>query len=345
MTIEDYPLSAVEPSRWHELLEASGSTSPFCRYSWLRLIQEAYPRWRVGLILAEQEGSLAAGLPYVSSRRLIFYQSHCLPWGTPAGVQLRNGADPEIAASLIEFWVRQNTGICKSYRLALTFPGLEAAGEVRKALRTFRLRRQRSLAVPLAGRSFEEWEASLGSSVRNKNRQAVDRGATFEIVTSPDVVPDILHLARLNIRRHGRKGTILTESFYRLLLDPDGPLAEEPGLVRVFMVRVKGLPAAYSISLAHAGRLWCWDYGTDSSLFAARPNNMMYTKRIAVAFKEGFEAVDLGAVPEDTDSLVDFKRGFGGVGYERYSAVVATGFFRLAAALYRRSACQPKGGT
>ncbi len=338
MTIEDYLLSAVEPSRWHELLEASGSTSPFCRYSWLRLIQEAYPRWRVGLILAEQEGRLVAGLPYVSSRKLIFYQSHCLPWGTPAGVQLRNNADPEIAARLIEFWVSRNTGICKSYRLALTFPGLEAAGETRRALRAFRPRRQRSLAVPLAGRSFEQWEDSLDAAVRNQNRQAVRRGATFEEIVSPEAVPEIMQLARLTARRHGRSETALSERFYNLMLDAKGPLADEPGLGMVFMVRVNGTPAAYSVCLAHAGRLWLWDYGADSSRFDARPNNMMYRQVISLAFEQEFEVVDLGVVPEEADSLADFKRGFGGVPYERLSWVAATGLFRMAAALYRRIA-------
>jgi len=335
MTIEDHPLSAVEPAGWHELLGLSGSTSPFCRYSWLRLIEEAYPHWRVGLVLAEQGGRLAAGLPYVSSRRLIFCQSHCLPWGTPAGVPVSRDEDPALAARLIDFWVNLNVGKFRPCRLALTFPDLEAAGEARSALRAFRPRRQRSLAVPLAGRSYQDWESSLEAAVRNQNRQAARRGATFEQVVSPGQAAGIHRLAGLTAHRHGRPHPPLSERFYKMLLEPEGPLKDEPGLARIFMVRVNGAPAAFSVCLAHAGKLWLWDYGADSALYEARPNNLMYSRIIELAFGEGLDAVDLGAVPEGADSLADFKRGFGGEAYERTSWVAASGLFRVAALFNR----------
>ncbi|MBN2288782.1 MAG: GNAT family N-acetyltransferase [Candidatus Glassbacteria bacterium] len=335
MTIEDHPLDEVEPRLWHELLSSSGSVSPFCRYSWLMLLQSAYPLWRVVLVLAHSGGRLLAGLPYVSSSRLFFHQSHSLPWGTPGGVLLSGDADPALAARLVGFWTSRNSGACRPCRLSLTFPGLGAAGEARKAFRACREQRQRSLAVPLAGRSLEQWEASLDDSVRNQNRQALQRGATFEQVLTPGAAPEIFRLAGLTAHRHGRKAPPLCENFYRLLLEPGGPLAEEPELARVFMVRVNGMPAAFSVCLTHAGRLWLWDYGADSSLYDARPNNLMYSRVISLAFGQGLDAVDLGAVPAGADSLARFKSGFGGMPYERTSWVAASALFRLAAAASR----------
>jgi CelD/BcsL family acetyltransferase involved in cellulose biosynthesis len=338
MTIEDYPLSAVEPSGWHDLLERSGSTSPFCRYFWLKSIQEAYPDWRVGLVLADKGGRLTAGMPYVSSRRLLFRQSHSLTWGTPCGVPVYPGEDPSVADRLVEFWVERNARRFTPYRLSMTFPEQGAAGEPRKVFRGFREQRQRSLAVPLAGRTFEQWEASLDASVRNQNRQAVRRGAAFEQLKSPKAASELVRLAQLTAYRHNRATSSITENFYRILLEPDGVSAAEPGLARVFMVRVNGIPAAFSVCLKHSGRLWLWDYGADSSLYEARPNNMMYEQVISLAFEEGLDTVDLGAVPEGGESLENFKIGFGGVPYERTSWVASSGLFRAGAAIYRHFA-------
>ncbi|MEA2064363.1 MAG: GNAT family N-acetyltransferase [Gemmatimonadota bacterium] len=333
--IENFPLSAVEPSEWSELLERARSISPFCSYRWLKLIEEAFPHWRVGVVLAlDNSGVIQGGLPYVSSRRLLFHQSHCLPWGTPAGVLVGEDRDPGLAGRLVKYWAGRIAGSWHPYRMALTLPGAMAAGEARRLLRACRVQRQRSLAVPLAGRSFGQWEDSLEAAVRNQNRQAVRRGAVFEQVKSPDEAGELLRLAGLTALRHGRAGPLLSERFYRLVLDPEGPLAGEPNLARVFMVRVNGEPAAFSVCLAHCKKLWLWDYGTDSALFHARPNNLMYRQVIAYAFGGGYEEVDLGAVPARADTLGDFKLGFGGVEYERTSLVEASSVFRIAAGLY-----------
>lgn len=60
---------------------------------------------------------------------------------------------------------------------------------------------------------------------------------------------------------------------------------------------------------------------------------MLYRGLIEQAFREGLEAVDLGAVPEGAASLANFKTGLGGEPYHRLSVVRATPLFRLGAAL------------
>jgi predicted N-acyltransferase len=329
MKIEEVPFQKIEAVQWDSLLERSGSASPFSRYAWLRLIAEAYPQWRVSLLLASEGDRLLGGLPCVESAGRFSIQSHVLPWGTPAGLVLAPGAGRAVAEGLIGQWVGQVASGWRPYRLAITFTEARPSGLETLERRGFDLRLQHSLQVTVAGRTREEWEASLGDSVRNQNRQAVRRGAKFHNVTAAEEAPELYRLAGLTSRRHRRPGPLLSERFYSLLLDPSGPLADTPGLAQAHMVRVNGAPAAFSICLLQGRKLWLWDYGADESLFAARPNNHMYHQVICSAFEQGLDSVELGVVPEEAFSLSNFKRGFGGVPYERLTAVYLSPLFRL----------------
>ena len=339
MKIEDYPLSGIQPETWNGLLEDSGSISPFCCHAWLSLIAEACPGWQVGILIAEQGGKILAGLPYVNSRDFLRQQSHCLPWGTPAGVILAPGAGSELAGLMIEHWADRLQGKHLPWRLAITFPDNDPPGFETLRRHSFRIFEQTSFTVRLSGRTFEQWEASLKQSVRNKNRQALKRGGVFQPIKQPETAGEIHRLARLTARHHKRPAPNFSERFYRLVLDPGGPLAQASGLVRLYMVRVEGKPAAFNLCVVHAGRMWLCDHGADQSCFQARPNNLIYRSLIELAFQEGLEAVDLGAVPETAHSLADFKSSLGGEPYTRLSAVKASPLFGFGAwlrGLYHR---------
>jgi len=335
LELEEYPVSEIESSAWDGLLDRAGSSSPFLRHAWLRLIAAAWPGWNVRLVLLSEGGHLAGGFPCVDRRDNLSRQSHSLPWGTPAGLVLENPYDRTAADCLVEYWARRLAACRLPHRLAMTFAEARPAGLACFEKRGFRPLLQRSLLVPVAGRNLDQWEASLSDSVRNQNRQAIRRGAIFSRVSSMAEVPDILHLAALTAHRHSSPGPQLSADFYRLLLDPTGPLAGSGDLVRVYSVRVGDTPAAFSVCLTWKRRLWLWDYGADQNLFQARPNNHMYHRVIVMAFSEGLEAVELGVVPDGADRLADFKRGFGGVPYERLTLVGASNLFRCGAFLRR----------
>ena len=339
MKIEDYPFSSIQSDTWDRLVDDAGVKSPFCRHAWLSLIAAGCPGWRVGLLLAEQIGEILGGLPYVDSRAFFRQQSHCLAWGTPAGVILAPGAGGEVAGLLIESWVNRFRGARLPSRLAITFPDRNPPGLETLRKHSFGIFEQKSFAIQLSGRTFEEWEASLKQSVRNKNRQALKRGGVFQRVDRPEAASEIYRLAWLTARHHKRPAPNFSERFYRLILKPCGPLAQEQGMARLYMVRVKGRPAAFNLCVVHAGRMWLCDHGADETTFEARPNNLIYRSIIELAFQEGLEAVDLGAVPEDAHSLAGFKRNLGGEPYTRLSAVKVSPLFRFGAslrALYHR---------
>ncbi len=330
MEIAKYHLDSVDRHKWTELTASCPSTTPFCLLEWLELLELGFPAWHVHFIVVERDGRYLAGLPLVVSASIGLRQSHGLAHGSPAGPLLAPDADPGLASMLLSWWADHYSAGWQAIRLSVTFGDETAPGLDSLRSRDFRIETQTSYRVPLAGRSYEQWENFLCQQARNKNRQATERGGTFERVESLELVPELTGLARLTASRHGREKIPYGETFFRSLLDSKGPLCKKTGLVRVVMVRVEGRPAAYNLCLAYRGKMWLIDHGADSSTFSARPNNLIYSRIIRDAFEEGLAEVDLGVVPSGAESLAGFKLALGGRPYQRLSAVRSNLAFRLA---------------
>lgn len=326
MKIEEFPIASLDGGSWDSFLDKAGAPGPFCRYNWLSLVAGAFPQWNVGFIVATEENRIVAGLPFVDSRNWFRQESHALPWGTPGGVILSPDTESSVADSLIESWLDSRADFGPLKRFSITFPGSDPLVMDVLQERKFRLISEISYVIELTGGTFEQWEASLSDSVRNQNRQAQRRGASFDSNVSIDCAGEIYDLASCTARRHGRGGPVLNEDFYRALLKHQ----EEDSPARVFMVRVNDLPAVFSVCLVHNNKLWLWDYGADERTFESRPNNLMYRSIVEWAFGKGLERIDLGAVPPGASSLAAFKASFGGRPQERLSAVKETTLFRIA---------------
>ncbi len=330
MEIARLHLDSLDRDKWAELTACSPSTTPFCLLEWLELMEQGFSAWHVHCIVAREEGRYLAGLPLVVSAAAGVRQSHSMAHGCPAGPVLAPDADPALASALLSWWADRYFAGWRAIRLSVTFSDDKAPGLDSLRSRSFQIDTQISYRVMLEGRSYEQWESALCQQTRNKNRQALERGGTFERVESPAQAPELSRLAGLTARRHGRDRIPYGERFFRTLLNPAGPLRTNPGLARVVMVRVEGCPAAYNLCLVYRGKMWLIDHGADSATFSARPNNLIYSRIIKAAFEEGVLAVDLGVVPPEAGSLAGFKRGLDGCPYERVSAVRRNLAFTLA---------------
>lgn len=330
MEIAKLHLDSVDRDKWAELTANSLSTTPFCLLEWLELLELGFPAWHVHFIVAQDEGRYLAGMPLVVSAALGVRQSHCLVHGSPAGPLLLPGADPELASTLLSWWADRHSAGWHAMRLSVTFGNNNPPGLDSLRSRDFNIETQTAYSVALQGRTYEQWESALSQQTRNKNRQALERGGTFETVESPALATELSRLAGLTAGRHGRDIIPYGEKFFRALLDPKRLSRSAPGLARVVMVRVEGRPAAYNLCLVNRGRMWLIDHGADSATFSARPNNLIYSRIIRGAFEEGLAEVDLGAVPAEAVSLAGFKEGLDGRPYQRLSAVRSNLSFRLA---------------
>ena len=328
MELSERGLDEVERDKWSRLVEESSDSTPFSDWGWLDLVHGALPGWQVRCVVAEEAGRYVAGMPLVASTAGIVHQSHSMAFGTPAGPLIRAGDDARLVDELLRWWIERHTGGYRATRLGAVLDGatqphlgvLEAYG--------FAIERQTAYRIPLAGRTFEEWERSLSQQVRNKNRQAQDRAATFERIDDPNLAPAIEALSHKTARRHQRGRIFYREGFFRAVLERQR--REGPGIARLVLVRVDGRPSAYDLCVVHRGRMWLIDHGGDTMDFHARTNNLLYRSIVEGAFAEGLGEVDLGAVPPGADALARFKLGFGARPCERISAIRTNLAFRFA---------------
>ena len=333
MVISEYSLDEVDREKWDRLVEESPNSTPFSHWSWLQLMKRGLPGWHVHCVVAEDGGRLLGGMPLVESAALGVRQSHSMAYGTPAGPLTIPGADPRLTSDLLTWWVDRHAAGVHATRLSVAFDDVDPPGLDTLTALGFRTRLHTAYRISLAGRTFEEWERSLSQHVRNKNRQALDRGGSFERVEDPRAASEIAALAKRNARRHGRRRIPYGEPFYRALLEQPGRAAA--GLARVVLVRVDGRASAYNLCVVHRGRMWLIDHGADTADFSARPNNLIYRSIVQAAFEEGLEEIDMGAVPPGADALATFKHGLGGHPWERLSAIRSNIAFRLALGVSR----------
>ncbi|MFH1068790.1 MAG: GNAT family N-acetyltransferase [Candidatus Glassbacteria bacterium] len=320
MQLEQLKLADLDPDLWNGFLDRAGADSPFCRHAWLDLIDRANPAWRVSIIALLDKGSLAAALPVVDHGFTLFSQSHSLPQGSPAGPLAAAGENAAQAMEqLLARWVATRT--CGwAYRLALTFDNPDPLCLDFLRRHKFTLIEQQAYRIRTGEGNFAEWEQSLAGDVRKKMRQADQRGASFEEASAAGRAEELVRLARLTASRHRRRPPY-GETFYRLLLGEQAPPAVRTGLVRLFVVRVEGRPAAFNLCLTHAGRWWLVDHGADRSLADRRPADLLYREIVRTAFAESAAEIDLGAVPPGADSLARFKSSLAGEPCRRLSAV------------------------
>jgi predicted N-acyltransferase len=326
--ISERALDDVERDKWSRLVEASPDSTPFSDWSWLELVHRAMPGWHVRCVVAEEDGRYVAGMPLVANDAGMVHQSHSMAFGTPAGPMQVPGGDSRSVDEVLRWWIERNASGWPATRLGAVFDGdtpadvgiLEECG--------FRIERQTAYRISLEGRTFAEWERSLSQQVRNKNRQALDRAATFEHVEDPNLAPAHEAHSHNTARPHHPGRVYYRERFFRALLERQQ--REGRGIARLVLVRLDGRPSAYDLCVVHRGRMWLIDHGGDTMDFHARTNNLLYRSIVEWAFAEGLAEVDLGAVPSGAHALARFKVGFGALPCERISAIKTNFAFRVA---------------
>ena len=321
MDIQNLGLDRISRIAWDKMHNGAVLSTPFSSYRWLSILADSFPYYNLNALVAVDDNSYLAAIPYVSYDKIVLKQILALPWGTPIGVKFDDEESADI--ELLRHWEQLWPGGFGRQAIAFSVE-LAPAGEARSILRACCLRRQRYLRVPLAGRSFDGWESELSQSTRNQNRQSRKRGAEFcEIkVADQSVISRIQSLRKRNAARHGGIAAKFTDNFIVSLVEKSN------GLARVFEIKLENEMIAYSVCLFSHDGVWLWDYAIDDRYNDYRPSNLMYSELVRLAVKEKMSWLDLGAVPDDAEGLFKFKISMGGVEHFRTEAVRSSLMFR-----------------
>ncbi len=154
------------------------------------------------------------------------------------------------------------------------------------------LRRALSSLLPLSGRTFEEWLASVSPKfrreVQRRERNLVrDHGLRFRLVTDEkDRESALAALIHLHDARW-RNASTAFEPANRPLYEAFTRLAAERGWLRLWLAEVDGCPIAARLGFYFAGRAWAYQSGRDPAWDKSGVGIVLLVHTLREAFRDG----------------------------------------------------------
>jgi CelD/BcsL family acetyltransferase involved in cellulose biosynthesis len=300
----------VDDPRWRDLVERAADGAIFHHPSWLRLLRATYRYELTGCCLADEDGTLVAGLPVaaissrLSGRRLVAlpFSDLCPPLVTPDAPA---GAPAALAAALAD--LQHSRGVALEVRG--TGAVLEAAppGE-----------RFHHHLLPLAPDVDEVQRRFSKSQVLRGVRRALREGLRAEVRRDRAALDAFYRLHVATRRRLG----VPTQP--RRFIRGLGELFDE-GLGFVLLVHRDERAVAAAAFLTFRDVL-TYKYGaSDVRFLATRPNNLLFMEAIRWGCEHGCRTMDFGRTHWGQEGLRAFKLSWGAEERElRYRLVGGT---------------------
>lgn len=303
--VED--LARLEELRdaWDDL--AVSCASPYSAPGWLLAWwRHAVPQDARLQVVAAYDGPDLAGLaPFFTTEG----ELRLLGARASAGVQplARAGREDEFAAVVAETLHSQAPTLVRlegsparagwPAKLARAWPGARPWLHVERTVRAPR--------IDVAGRSFDDWLATLNpkfrKNTRRLGRRLEEQGAVYRLATEPgEIARDVESFVALHHARWAARGgsAVLDDGVERMLHEAAQELAPT-GRIRLRSVDVEGRTIACELFAAAGGKVSSWLGGFDDEWAALEPSKQLILKEIEHAFESGERTIDLGPGEQD----------------------------------------------
>ncbi len=170
----------------------------------------------------------------------------------------------------------------------------------------FSVTESETILVDITSEDWQPPDKKIQSEIRKAEREGVivqrfDAGRHFD---------GFLSLVRKTEQRHGRR-VFYRESFYRAL----AALAEKDEHVRWLYTEYDGQPAASHINFILGDTVLNWQVYSDRAYSFLKPNQYLLYSVARETAPMGVRFLSLGSSPEEADSLLAYKRKWGGCEY------------------------------
>ena len=303
--VED--LARLEELRdaWDDLALATASpySAPGWLLAWLR--HAAPPDARLQVVAAHDGAELAGLAPFFSTEG----ELRLLAARASAGVQplARAGREHEFAAVVAQTLRGQAATLVRLEGVPARAGWPAALAQAWPGARPW-LHDERTVLAPridVAGRSFDEWLATLSpkfrKNMRRLGRRLEEQGATYRLATEPgEIVQDVESFVALHHARWAARGGsgVVDEGIERMLREAAPELAPTRR-IRLRSIDVEGRTIACELFVAAGGLVSSWLGGFDDSWAALEPSKQLILKEVEHAFERGETAIDLGPGEQD----------------------------------------------
>jgi CelD/BcsL family acetyltransferase involved in cellulose biosynthesis len=288
---------AIDDPHWLAFLQTQPDATVFHHPAWARVLAETYGFRPLVSVHADDDGTIAAGLPLLELGRSLRgrsfaslpYTDYCPPLATSQTSLTR------LTRGLVEWRHTQNARQLAIHGALPTMPGVHC---VSRAVRH---------VLPL-GRTSEQLLTSLkGSAVARAIRKAQREGVQAELSRESGEL-DTFYALHLQTRR--RLGVPVQP---RRFLETLWKQVIRPGLGFVVLARLHGRPIAGALFLAWNGNLIYKFGASDQRYWELRPNNLVIWTALEWACQQGYRLLDLGRTDLENQGLRDFKSRWGAV--------------------------------
>jgi|GEM_PF-1063257 len=297
---------------WEETLIASGSDALSTSFGWITAWRETLGRNRSLLILRLRVGRETIGfvpLMFGLGDRAIAFSYRSLSFApddyltTTADLIVTRRREDAIE-KVLRFLSRRL--VCGEVLLANIPEWSPNSGLIRSYLRSQTgycelSHRSDVFRIEIAGRSWEEYLRTTSKSfvrkdiARLRNRYG-ERGWEVLHLGAAELEEQLQMMARLHIlsqKRHGRRSYYERRGFLDFLrqlsrLEPQSPA------MRIFLLKVGGVPAAYELGFELRGTFYSWDAGFDPQFERLSPSKFLMYEVLKSGFQRGWLAYDIG---------------------------------------------------
>jgi CelD/BcsL family acetyltransferase involved in cellulose biosynthesis len=296
----------LDDPRWGAFVDQNEDATPFHHPSWARMLAETYRYRGFALGIAEGDGELIAGAPFLEVRSLSGRRRWIsLPF-TDECPLLANDSD---AREALLTALADEPG-------RLRVPAVE----IRAAVESFGWRVTADAVIhelelepdPESVRKRFSRSQVIRNIARAEKEGVVVRHAVGE--------HDLDAFYRLHTRTRRRQGVpVQPRRFFELLW---GRLVQ-PGLASILLADVPGAEAVAGALFLHTGATTIYKFGaSDVESLRLRPNHAIFWTAIQAACARGDHCFDFGRTDLGNGGLRAFKRGWGGEERPlRYSAL------------------------
>jgi CelD/BcsL family acetyltransferase involved in cellulose biosynthesis len=271
---------------------ASGATF-YHTGAWLRALADAYPRMALRVLLAGQDGTHTAFLPYFETRRGPLRTLWSLPFGTYGGPVGDAGACAELWREFRSLYSAPGViDVGCIDRDSLLEPGGWEATEL-------------STHVVDISRGFDHlWHEQFDKPRRRRVRRAVEAGVTVRRGNGMDDMAAFMHVYRERLKNWESDGGH-PEALFFALVERGGPQ------VRLYVAEHGGAIVGGHLNFYYRDAAIAWYGMTSAEASETQAGTLLYSVCMREACEEGFRTYNLGA-SLGKQSLIEYKESLGG---------------------------------
>ena len=300
---------SLDLERW-ELLAAEGSF--FHTHYWADVCVKGLMPGASAVFLCGFEGdSLVAGMPAIIKKKFGMRAFHSMPFGTYGEVILAAGSAPEAKTEfyrhLEEYFKRSSFSRVNITDFAGRFADWDESSLTKDSCFTH--------IISLNGREpYRPPDKKIEGHIRTGQRA----GTRIVQIETPGQIDSFYRLFRMTEQRHGRQKPLYAKKFFLGLLEVLGGSKKLiwPGMM------ANGDLVGSCINFVHADTLFNWQTVSDYEMRHFKPNHILLNETILEGISAGVSKINLGASPQYSQGLIDYKERWGGmrVDYDIYTS-------------------------